>query len=211
MTSEYEQGFNAGAIIACAANRISPEEFAKQASTDAKLSYTPSFQQDVCKIAECIFKRAGYEGTLEHTIYDNLSKSTRPLSEVSVTRFIDPVLGALRKEASAIHEEMMEKSANPVGGIGKFFSSLFGAGTSTLPEALKYYTMAALTAGTGIGALNWYLNRDAEQNSADVDAKKEQAKHYKRIANDIKSRLALDEKDKEEDAAKDMGEGAYII
>lgn len=214
MNENYSKGFNAGVKIACANLGVTPGEVVRHSAfSNAMLSDT-TIQKDICKIAAACFKAAGMDSSVEFHLYDTMAKSASVLSPVSVEKFIVPVVKSLHKQASAVHEELMEKSASP-SVLGGLLSKVFGTATGTLPELYKMYALLGAGAGTATGALTWYLNRDAAQDSADVEAKEEQAKHYKQIAKDIKKRLNIEPEPKSKKAlknsAEEQGEGAFIL
>lgn len=214
MNENYRKGFDAGVKIACANLGITPGEVVRHSAFSDKYLADVEMQKDICKIAAACFKAAGMDSSVEFHLYDTMAKSAAALTPVSVEKFLVPVVKSLHKQASAIHEELMEKSAAP-GVLGGLLSKVFGAAGGTLPELYKMYALLGAGAGTATGALTWYLNRDAEQDSADVEAKEEQAKHYKQIAKDIKKRLKIEKEPKSKkaikDSAKDQGEGAFIL
>lgn len=213
MTTDYNKGFDAGVKIACAHRGVTPGDIVRHSAFSDKILQDVDMQKDICKIAAACFKAAGMEDSVEYNLYDMLGKSASALSSVSVEKFIVPVVKSLHKQASAAHEELMEKSAAP-SVLGGLMSKIFGATTGTLPDLYKLYALLGAGAGTATGALTWYLNRDAAQDSADVEAKEEQAKHYQQIASDIKKRLNIEESPKKKDveeSAKSQGEGAFIL
>lgn len=214
MNENYNKGFNAGVKIACANLGVTPGEVVRHSSfSDAMLSDV-TMQKDICKIAAACFKAAGMDSSVEFHLYDTMAKSAAALSPVSVEKFIVPVVKSLNKQANVIHEDLMEKSASP-GVLGGLLSKVFGTATGTVPELYKMYALLGAGAGTATGALTWYLNRDAAQDSAEVESKEEQAKHYKQIAKDIKKRLNIEKEPKSKkaikDSAEDQGEGAFIL
>lgn len=214
MNENYRKGFDAGVKIACANLGITPEDAIRHSSfSDTYLADT-QMQTDICKIAAACFKAAGMDSSVEFHLYDTMAKSAAALSPVSVEKFLVPVVKALHKEASNVHEDLMEKSASP-GVLGGLLSKIFGAAGGTLPDLYKMYALLGAGAGTATGALTWYLNRDANEDSSEVEAKLEQAKHYKQIAKDIKKRLKLEKEPKSKkaikDSAEEQGEGAFIL
>lgn len=215
MNDNYSKGFNAGVKIACANLGITPGEVVRHSAfSDAILSDVTT-QKDICKIAAACFKAAGMDSSVEFHLYDTMAKGAAALSPVSVEKFIIPVVKSLNKQARVVHEELMEKSASP-SVLGGLLSKVFGTATGTLPELYKMYALLGAGAGTATGALTWYLNRDAAQDSADVEAKEEQAKHYKQIAKDIKKRLNIEESESKskkaiKDSAESQGEGAFVL
>lgn len=213
MTVNYNKGFDAGVKIACANLGITPGDVVRHSAFSDALLNDESAQKDICKVAAGIFAAADMADSVEYNLFDVMSKSASKLSTVSVEKFIVPVLKSLEKQAKVVHEELMEKSASP-SILGGLLAKTVGAGTSVVPELYKLYALLGAGAGTATGALTWYLNRDANQDDADIEAKEEQAKHYTQIAKDIKKRLNLEDKVTKktiEDSAEDQGEGAYII
>ena len=214
MNENYNKGFNAGVKIACANLGVTPGEVIRHSAFSDKMLSDITMQKDICKIAAACFKAAGMGSSVEFHLYDTMAKSAAALSPVSVEKFIVPVVKSLNKQAHAAHEELMEKSASP-GVLGGLLSKVFGTATGTIPELYKMYALLGAGAGTATGALTWYLNRDAEQDSTEVEAKEEQAKHYKQIAKDIKKRLNIEKEPKSKKAIKDsaeaQGEGAFIL
>lgn len=214
MNENYNKGFNAGVKIACANLGITPGEVVRHSAFSDAILSDLTIQKDICKIAAACFKAAGMDSSVEFHLYDNMAKSAAALSPVSVEKFIVPVVKSLNKQANIVHETLMEKSASP-SVLGGLLSKVFGTATGTIPELYKMYALLGAGAGTATGALTWYLNRDAAQDSAEVEAKEEQAKHYKQIAKDIKKRLNIEKEPKSKKAIKDsaesQGEGAFIL
>lgn len=214
MNVDYNKGFNAGVKIACAALGVTPGEVVRNSAFSDAVLRDETMQKDICKIAAACFKAAGMESSTEFNLYDMLGKSASALSPVSVEKFVVPVVKSLSKQAKVAHEELMEKSAAP-SVLGGLLSKVFGTASGTIPDLYKLYALLGAGAGTATGALTWYLNRDAAQDSADVEAKEEQAKHYNQIAKDIKKRLNIekdpDSKKSVKDSAKEQGEGAFIL
>lgn len=213
MTVDYSKGFDAGVKIACANLGITQEKVIRDSAFSKKLLEDADMQRDICKVAAACFKIAEGTTSVGYNLYDMLGKSASKLTPVSVEKIIVPVVKALSKQANIVHEELMEKSASP-SVVGGLMSKLFGTTTGTIPELYKLYALLGAGAGTATGALTWYLNRDAAQDSADVEAKEEQAKHYKQIASDIKKRLNIEDTDSTaaiKDSAKEQGEGAFIL
>lgn len=96
---------------------------------------------------------------------------------------------------------------------GSFITTALGKYADLFP----YLSTAGALGGASIGALFWALNRDTMQQDLDAEAIKEQAKHYERIARDIKKKLKYADKEERpsmknlEESVADQGEGAYII
>lgn len=213
MTVDYDNGFDAGVKIACANMGIKPEEVVRHSAFSDAILRDETAQKDICKVAAGIFAAADMEDSVEYNLYNIMSKSASVLNPVSVEKFIVPVVKALHKQANIVHEELMEKSAAP-SVLGGLLAKTVGVGTSAIPELYKLYALLGAGAGTATGALTWYLNRDANQDDADIEAKEEQARHYKQIAKDIKKRLKLENNVTNKsisESAEDQGEGAYII
>ena len=214
MNENYRKGFDAGVKIACANLGITPGDAVRHSSFSDTYLADPQTQSDICKIAAACFKAAGMDSSVEFHLYDTMAKSASALSNVSVERFLVPVVKSLSKQAKVAHEELMEKSASP-SVLGGLLSKVFGTATGTLTELYKMYALLGAGAGTATGALTWYLNRDANEDSSEVEAKEEQAKHYKQIAKDIKKRLKIEKEPKSKkaikDSAEEQGEGAFIL
>lgn len=214
MNIDYSKGFDAGVKIACANLGITPEEIVRHSAFSDKILSDETMQKDICKIAAACFKAAGMDSSVEFHLYNTMAKSASALSPVSVEKFVVPVVKSLNKQARTLHEELMEKSAAP-SVIGGLMSKVFGTASGTIPDLYKLYALLGAGAGTATGALTWYLNRDAAQDSADVEAKEEQAKHYKQIAKDLKKRLNIEENPKSkkaiQDSAKEQAEDAFVL
>lgn len=213
--TSYKEGYDAGVKIACAICGITPGDAVRRSAfTDAALSAAP-MQIAICKVAAYIFEEAGRAGSPEHILYSNLSRSAGPLTNYSTERFITPVVKSLAKEAKAVHEDNMEKSAAQLLSTGAIMK-LFGRSVGSGPEVLRLLALLGVGGGASAGALTWALNRDATQDDSDIEAKQRQAEHYRQIASDLQKRLNLENDNSSQAKAikktvDEQGEGAYVI
>lgn len=212
--NNYNAGYNLGAQIACAVNNKPAGEAIKAAAFNSAIINDIQMQGDLCKVACAILDNAGEVGSEAFMLYKSASETIargEQLTKTAAEAFLFPVVEALDAAAKRVHEEVMEKSAGI--GLVNFFGKLFGtAGKGMALTDDIYNKLLALSIGVGGsgGALAWYLNRDANQDEADTETKLEQAKHYRRIAEDIKSRLASNSSNIQ-NAAKEQSNSSYLM
>lgn len=119
---------------------------------------------------------------VEHTLYNVIGKTEGPLMGYTA----DQLLG------NAARVLGMQKNAGFLSGVANTIAELAGKAAVTLPEMYKTLLLAGAGLGVAGGSAYWALNRAAENDDAEVEAKEEQAKHYRRVAHDLKRRMKLE-------------------
>ena len=164
----------------------------KKASWENALADDES-QKALAAVGSLIMKSAGYEGCTEDVLFDTLYANEGPIMPCNAERFLGPVAEVLTKEAGVM--DLLTGAAN-VGIDGSKLAALLAVGL-----------------GAAGGGAYWALNRSIQHDDADVEAKEEQAKHYKRVAHDLKRRIALENEVKTGRTSKLLEDetGAYVL
>ena len=164
----------------------------KKASWENALADDES-QKALAAVGSLIMKSAGYEGCAEDVLFDTLYANEGPIMPCNAERFLGPVAEVLTKEAGVM--DLLTGAAN-VGIDGSKLAALLAVGL-----------------GAAGGGAYWALNRSIQHDDADVEAKEEQAKHYKRVAHDLKRRIALENEVKTGRTSKLLEDetGAYVL
>ena len=164
----------------------------KKASWENALADDES-QKALAAVGSLIMKSAGYEGCAEDVLFDTLCANEGPIMPCNAERFLGPVAEVLTKEAGVM--DLLTGAAN-VGIDGSKLAALLAVGL-----------------GAAGGGAYWALNRSIQHDDADVEAKEEQAKHYKRVAHDLKRRIALENEVKTGRTSKLLEDetGAYVL
>lgn len=190
MNTTYDKGFTAGVALACAARGIPATDFIRMRSKQAALESSPIMQATMLKIASSIFHAAGEGYENDAAMYDALLAGTSRIRSTFAKRAIlDPIVFAL---AEAAHEEEFEKLAS-VAGMSKqatvrLLRELGGKIAGLFPDTIQGIAALSLLVGGAGGAGWWALNRDINTNSAAVEAKEEQAKYYRELADKIRKK-----------------------
>lgn len=196
----YEMGYDAGMKIASVVRGFNGSDaYTIEAANDTLLQDV-HIQNMISKAAAVVLELGGEENSLHHRLFVKLAKATSPVSEVSVDRFITPVIEAFTEHGQRIREEGLSKQANKAAAL----FSLFGG-------SLRNLFLASLAVGGGAGTLGWLANRSATQDDADVEALEAQAQHYRNIAKDIKKRVKLEDEEDKRKAILDAGEAQYVL
>lgn len=187
----YNKGYDAGVKLACAAANVDPSEVIRSSAFSDKFLSDSFMQQQICKVATFILKKAGMENSFEHSLYNVMAKqaSAGPLTEYTVERFIVPVIKSIYKEAKVAQEEADEQSAATIKQASAALIKTMGSVISSTPSLIQNALALSALGGAGIGSLAWALNRDSVTDSVESDEKHAQAMHYKRIANDLRKKL----------------------
>ena len=164
----------------------------KKASWENALTDDES-QKVLAAVGSLIMKSAGYEGCAEDILFDTLYANEGPIMPCNAERFLGPVAEVLTKEA----------------GITDFLTGAANVGI----DGSKLAALLAVGLGAAGGGAYWALNRAIRQDDADVEAKEEQAKHYKRVAHDLKRRMALEKEVKTGITSKAIEDetGGYVL
>lgn len=191
MNPYHQLGIN----IACAFAGITPAEFefCKAASETVEAPGNAEvYGRYMSRMAAGLYKEAGKMDTLEHFLYEELSKSAAWHQEFNA--FIEPVEMALGRQyqanIKAEQESETTKAAN-AGALNAYIGGeILGHGLSLTPAAAK--ALAALGVGIGgaSGVMWHYLNRDANEDDDKLEAVKAKINQYDHITRDISHDLA---------------------
>ena len=69
------------------------------------------------------------------------------------------------------------------------FAPLITTTASAAPGLAEAALSTAAIAGGGLGALAWLVNRNAREDSTDVEILRQKLEHYKSLAKDVKIRI----------------------
>lgn len=179
----YSIGFKEGMKRAFAANGLSTNKGIRMISKQAALTSSKVMQRKLIEMASSIFKEAGYQE--DSAFCDNLQRTDNPELEFVKKAVASAVLNVLGEEKVQEEERMMDKQA---GWLTKLL-----AGITALPsDTLKLMALSSIAVGGAGGAAYWYLNRDSNLEDAETMVKLEQAKHYRQLAEKLRSRANKD-------------------
>lgn len=164
----------------------------KKASWEAAMSDEQS-QKTLAAIGALIMKSAGYEDSMEHALFETLYNTEGPIMKANADRFLGPVAETLTKEAGIM--------------------DAVGTAADLGIKGTKLAALLAIGLGATGGGAYWALNRAIRQDDAEVEAKEEQAKHYRRVAHDLKRRMALEKEVRTGITTKAIEDetGAYVL
>lgn len=180
--SDYKLGYEAGLALGCAKHGIAAPGLRKKANVVKTCMSDATFQKALSVIAESIFKKAGSEFTKEAAIYATIAGKSEALTKQASEIFLTPVLEAL---AEAERYDNLVKEAS-------FIKDIVGGASSVMnntQDALYKLALLGLIGGGVGGTLLWNITKDMREDTADAESKREQAKHYRRIAKDIQKRM----------------------
>lgn len=200
MNNEYfNQGYSDGVDLECSMLNMVKHETIKSKHYNDTILTDPNMQLNLCKVACAVLseEKDDYVKFLYNSLYDGLSKGSIKLTKEASESILSPVIEAIGSHSIKLENHEMRKQAG---------SDIVDAAKALLKSGL---TVGA-AGGASIGALAWLLNRGSHLVDEEIDAKREQAKHYREIANDIRERLKAKEGDLRE-SVKSMGEGAYLL
>lgn len=202
MTNEYfKQGYDDGVNFTCAMLNLDSTEAIKSKYYNDTILEDPTMQYNLCKVACSVLNYADNVSSFPIHLYNNLLVNMEKgytLTKEASEHILGPVIEALGSYAFRTDSEVMEKKA-------------VVSETMSLIEAIAKSGLAiGGIAGGSIGSLAWLLNRNSSLADEEIDAKREQAKHYREIARDIQERLKAKQEDLKEVSNK-MGEGAYLV
>lgn len=179
MDSEYEKGVRAGLIFGCAVQGTTYSNFKKAAHCLRECEKNKSVQKMLAKIASYICKNAGEEFNKTAAIYDAIDKHGGVETAYAYNMYIEPALKTLSK---------VPDFTKQAGILSSIVGGLKGAVTKT-PDLIYKLALLGAIGGAGVGTLGWSLSRDISDDDATAKAKHEQAKLYKRIAQDLQKRI----------------------
>lgn len=180
--TDYTLGYRMGLALGCATQGVTPATLRKQASKAEACLQNISFQQAIAGIAETIFVKAGSDFEKSAAIYATIRKQQTPLTKFATATFITPVIQTL--SAAAQHDALV-KEASLLKSLGSAVSGLWG-GTQ---DVLYKLALLGLIGGGTAGVVANIAGRHMREEDAEAEAKKEQAKHYRRIAKDLQKRI----------------------
>lgn len=199
MNEYFDQGYNEGVKFACFKLGTPTLETVKAKNFNDTIFENSYMQKDLCKLACALLYAAGEDTGVEAELYNGLLNTMErgyTMSKEASEHLLGPVVEALGMNSVIASNHPLVKQA---GGF-----------VDTMADVAKSGITIGGIGGASIGALAWLLNRNADQKDEEIDVKREQAKHYRAIAKDIKERLKAKAEDLKE-TANDMGEGAYIM
>lgn len=182
----YKTGFKEGMKLAFAANGLSANKGIRMISKQAALTSSKVMQYKLLEMASSIFKEAGYQEDAD--LCDGLLASNDPELEFAKEAIASSVLNVLGDAKVQEEEAMMDKQAH-------WISKAFGGLSMLSSDAIKLVGLASIATGGLGGAAYWYLNRDSNLEDADTLVKLEQAKHYRELAEKLRSRAHKDMSD----------------
>lgn len=182
----YKTGFKEGMKLAFAGNGLSVNKGIRMISKQSALTSNEVMQYKLLEMASSIFKEAGYYE--DAALCDRLIASNDPDFAFAKEAIASSVLNVLGDAKVQEEEEMMDKQAN---WLTKFLGGLSAVPT----DALKLVALSSVALGGAGGAAYWYLNRDSNLEDADTLVKLEQAKHYRQLAEKLRSRANKDMSD----------------
>lgn len=180
--SDYKLGYEIGLALGCATHGVSSAHLRKQAAKAYTCEHDLTFQKTLAGIAETIFIKAGSEFKKEAAIYAQISKAEQPLTKYATATFITPVIKSL---AEASKQDALVKEAG-------WFKDILGAGGTMIngtQEALYKLALLGLIGGGTAGVIANMASRHMREDNAEAEAKKDQARHYRRIAKDLQKRI----------------------
>lgn len=203
--SHYKQGYKMGLALGCATHGVTAAELRKKASKAYVCENDATFQKALAGIAETIFVRAGEDFKKSAAVYATIGKIEQPLTKFATATFISPILQTLASEetrATLVKEAGLLKS---IVGAG-------GALVNNTQEALYKLAILSLIGGGAAGILAHTASRHMREDNAEAEAKKEQAKHYRRIAKDLQKRIDATTSTSEfKKKIEDEGESDYVL
>lgn len=135
-------------------------------------------QQLYSRAGANVLALAGLGDSIEARVLCKCASAQHQLSPETQAAYIEPVKMAFVKMAGG---PAMASAA------GKLFN-FFGSGLASMPQNLA---IASLLAGGGLGGGAWLLNRTANTEDAETEAKLLQAKKYRQVANQIVQEMKL--------------------
>ena len=180
--SDYTNGYKLGLALGCATNGITAAELRKKAALSYTCTHDAIFQKALAGIAETIFLKAGDEFKKSAALYSIIGSKEYPLTKYATATFITPVLQTLAKESK---RDSLVKEASTI-------KSIIGAGgalVNNTQEALYKLALLSLIGGGTAGIIAHTASRHMREEDAEAEAKKMQAKHYRRIAKDLQKRI----------------------
>lgn len=181
MNDDYNMGYCLGKTMTCMKHGIDPRDVTYMESKQAALTDSPEMQVALAKVAVAFLKQAGYEYTPEQSLYETIILRGGVETPMCKRAYIDPVLETL----AVMEEDREDVMAKAASGPLKILGSVGALGG----DAFKNLLLAGVIGGTGIGAMYWALNRDATVDETDAAVKEEQAKYYRKYADELRKKL----------------------
>lgn len=203
--TDYTLGYRSGLALGCATRGVTASSLRKQASKAATCMSDINFQKAIAGIAETIFVKAGDEFNKSAAIYATIRERKEPLTKFATATFIEPVIQTL---AAAAQYDSMTKEASWIKSISSAIGGLWG-GTQ---DVLYKLALLGLIGGGTAGVVANIAGRHMREEDAEAEAKKEQAKHYRRIAKDLQKRIdATTNKSEFKKKIEDEDESEYVL
>jgi len=201
MNGAYNFGLSLGKYIFAKKAGVSTEVFDYiNYKADADLN-DKSTQLGLAKFAANNLGNDEYSKNIYRAIYKNGGCITKYASNL----FFKPVI-------KAIQGSNMEKHAF-LNAITSSVSDTAKAILKNAPDLAYKSILVGGLGGAGLSALGWALYRDVAQKDADVDSKIEQAKLYKRIAEDLQKKVDAkkDKKNSTKKIVEAYGDADYVL
>ena len=200
MNNEYfNQGYSDGVDLACSVMNVPTSDTIRSKNYNDVILTDPTMQLNLCKVACTILNNEedDYVKLLYNRLHNGLNDGSITLTKEASEAILGPIVESIGSYSIGLENYLMTKKAG-----------------SDAADAIKALLKSGLTVGAAggvsVGTLAWLLNRGSHLSDEEIDAKREQAKHYREIASDIRERLKAKEGDLK-DSIKSMGEGAYLI
>lgn len=169
MANEQQIGEILGFLLGSMDHGITYSEVLEKKASHENAIANEHYQKTLAKIGAGIFKSAGLDGSILYKLYSKIHDVEGPLTKEAAELVLAPVAVAMTKSAG-------------------------GSLIDWITEPAKLATLAATIVGTAGGGAWWAMNRHARVEDAEIQLKKEQAKHYRKLARDIQKRLLLQQK-----------------
>ena len=177
--------FNLGLQIATLAHEQDNEQlYIKKAFVD-ELCSAPTFCSEICGGVAMLFEMAGKEASFERHLLDTLQKQAaagNPAAEQLQAEIVDSFFEVLGEGYTDLTKEAMQ-------GGGALAGLLARLGLSATPGVTKLMLGTGAAIGTSAGALNWALNRHANQDEEDIMATQAKIDEYNRITEELQRKL----------------------
>jgi hypothetical protein len=186
MANEQQIGEILGFLLGSMDHGITYSEVLEKKASHENAIANEHYQKTLAKIGAGIFKAAGLADGVLYKLYSKIHDAEGPLTKEAAELVLAPVASAMTKSAG-------------------------GSWVDWITEPGKLATLAATIAGTAGGGAWWAINRHARLEDAEIQLKKEQAKHYRRIAKDLQKRLDATTKSDLKKTVEAENESDYVL
>ena len=205
-TDAYRKGYELGFSMAGVSVGMSADDVAMSKAAAAVVREDKEAQEAICKVAKFILSFDD-NSAYEQAIYSTIEKSAGAVSGVVFDTYLAPVLEAVA-EADAKNTLIKLAKANGAGPL-----KLYSAAASLGSDAFKTILAASALLGATGGAAWWAVNRGPSEDDIETQAKQDQAHYYRRVAKDIKRKLAQQEASNQKivDTKKAISGNDYVL